>query len=130
MNTANISQMVVITLMGLLIVFSVLIVLWAVIEIMHAIVSRMENKDTSIPETRENPTVSAPLPVADPAPAALDDEADGDDEIAAVIAAAIAAYTSGEGSTSTYNLRIKSFKRISKSKSVWNSDSRGGYEII
>ena len=118
MNTENISQMITITLMGLLIVFSVLIILWAVIEIMHAIVSRVENRKA--PKKQETPVTA-------PAVAASDDD---DEEIAAVLAAAIAAFTSGENGASTYNLKIKSFRRISKTQSVWNSDSRGGYEII
>ena len=123
MNTANISQMVVITLMGLLIVFSVLSVLWAVIEIMHAIVSKIENKANGGKDA-EKKSVAAEAQTANAVA-----EAEDENEIAAVIAAAIAAFTSGENGPSTYNLRIKSFRRIS-TRSAWNSESRGGYEII
>lgn len=123
MNTANISQMVVITLMGLLIVFSVLSVLWAVIEIMHAIVSKIENKANGGKDA-EKKSVAAEAKTANAVA-----EAEDENEIAAVIAAAIAAFTSGENGSSTYNLRIKSFRRIS-TRSAWNSESRGGYEII
>ena len=122
-TAATLSQMGTITLMGILIVFSVLIILWAVIEIMHAIVSRIEKKPAKAEQVK--PAQAAPATPTVPVASADDDE-----EIAAVLAAAIAASTSGENSSSTYNLRIKSFRRISKSQSAWNSDSRGGYEII
>ena len=126
MNTEHISQMILITLLGILIVFSVLIVIWAVIEIMHIIVSKIESKANGGKDTeKKSVAAEAPAPVQKAVA-----EAENDDEIAAVIAAAIAAFTSGENSSSTYNLRIKSFRRISTSRSAWNSESRGGYEII
>ncbi len=107
----NITQMLVIAVMGIFMVFAVLSILWAVIEIMHFFVT--------FAEKRKNKKVSiAPAPVAETAnPAAAEED---DDELVAVLTAAVAASLN----TSTYNLKIKSFRRVAQTAPAWNAVSR------
>ena len=93
-------------IIGLSTVFSVLIILMIVITIMKMIFYKAPSK----------PAASAPAPVVPEAPAAPKADEMDDEELVAVITAAIAASLN----TSTYNLRIKSLRRIDNNQPAWN----------
>ena len=104
------------TLLGMLMIFSVLSLLWVII----AIFSRIMENSASKPVAVATP-VPAPAPVQNTAPAVV--ESNDDETIAAVIAAAVAAYMSSEGySKEVYNggFRVVSFRRVEGGK-AWNS---------
>lgn len=107
----------VVAVIGLGTVFAVLIILWGVLEFMRAIFSPKEKKDTAPAVEAE-----APAPVAEPMAAAPKETADemDEDELAAVLTAAIAASLG----TSTYKLKIQSYRQIDSHAPVWNSVSR------
>ena len=94
------------TAVGLSIVFGVLIILMFVLMLMKVVFYK-EPEKASAPVKKEAP---APAPVNPPA------EAD-DTELIAVLTAAIAASLN----TSTYNLRIKSYRRIDTKANAWNN---------
>ena len=98
------------TIIGLSTVFSVLIILMIVITIMKMIFYKAPSKPaaTAVPVAPEMP---APEPVKPVAADEMDDE-----ELVAVITAAVAASLN----TSTYNLRIKSLRRIDNKQPAWN----------
>lgn len=93
-----------VTGVGLLIVFSVLIILMLVMMAMKKIFYK-EDK----PKTENN----APTPSA---PAVVQNVQGDDTQLIAVITAAIAASLN----TSTYNLNIRSFKRVGNSTPDWS----------
>ncbi len=100
------------TLLGMLMIFSVLSLLWAIIAIFSKV---MENS------AKKPAAVAAPAPVLDTALAVV--QSNDDETIAAVIAAAVAAYMSSEGySEEVYNggFRVVSFRRVQGGK-AWNS---------
>lgn len=101
----------VVTLTGLLIVFSVLIILMLVMMLMKKIFYK-ENT----PAKTEMPV---PAPAAAPAPAPVQAQAN-DAELVAILTAAIAASLN----TSTYNLKIKSYRRIGNTAPAWNKAGR------
>ena len=96
---------------GLATVFSVLIILMIVITIMKM----MFYKDPAKSAVKETPAPAAPVEPAKPVEQVKADEMD-DEELVAVITAAIAASLN----TSTYNLRIKSLRRIDNNQPAWN----------
>ncbi len=95
-----------VTVIGLIIVFSVLIILMAVLVAMKYIFAPKTKK--------EEKTVVAEVPKAEVVPVAA--ETEDDEELIAVLTAAIAASLN----TSTYNLNIKSFRRIGNAAPAWN----------
>ena len=97
---------------GLTTVFAVLIILMIVITIMKM----MFYKDPSKSAAVQTPAAPAPAPVVPEAPAAPKADEMDDEELVAVITAAIAASLN----TSTYNLRIKSLRRIDNKQPAWN----------
>lgn len=103
------------TLLGMVMIFSVLALLWGVLIIFQKTMGR----EQSAPKTEEV-KVEKPAPVVEEAPVVTS----GDDEIiAAVIAAAVAAYMAEEGNTeAAYNggFRVVSFRRVQGGK-AWNS---------
>ena len=96
-------------IIGLSTVFSVLIILMIVITIMKLVFY----KKPEAPKAPAAPVESEPVKPAEPVIQA--DEMD-DEELVAVITAAIAASLN----TSTYNLRIKSLRRIDNKQPAWN----------
>lgn len=111
MSSEAITQMLVISVQGLLTVFAVLIILWAIIAIMHKCVESSKKKvkkQNNAAATTNNEGAAAALGAQD------------EDELVAVFIAAIAASLN----TSTYNLRIKSFRHIGQSAPTWNTVSR------
>lgn len=104
------------TLLGMMMIFLVLTLLWVII----AIFSRIMKNSASKPEAVVAPT-PAPVTVVNTAPAVV--ESNEDETIAAVIAAAVAAYMSSEGyPQEVYNggFRVVSFRRVQGGK-AWNS---------
>lgn len=92
------------TVLGLSIVFAVLIVLMIVLALFKVIFYRQ-------PKTNKAPEAA---PVAAPVQT-TDDDID-EDELIAVLTAAVAASLN----TSTYNLRIKSYRRTDNKMPAWN----------
>ena len=92
------------TIIGLAIVFAVLIILMFVLKIMEKIFA---------PKTEKKAEIVPPVSVVKQTEIVA---AEDDEEIIAVLTAAIAASLN----TSTYNLRIKSFRRVVNNAPAWN----------
>lgn len=88
------------TALGLCIVFLVLIILMLVLKVMEKIFYK---KDKGAPAAAPAPAAAAPTAPAD------------DAELIAVLTAAVAASLN----TSTYNLKIKSYRRVGTSSPAW-----------
>jgi len=100
------------TLLGMVMIFAVLGLLWGVLAIFQRIMTRDTAKPVEAPK-------AAPAAAAVPVAAVSND----DEVIAAVIAAAVAAYMADEGNTeAAYNggFRVVSFRRVQGGK-AWNS---------
>ena len=104
------------TLLGMVMIFAVLGLLWGVLVVFQRIMTR----DTANPAEAPK-AASAPAPVAEAVPVTA--VSNDDEVIAAVIAAAVAAYMADEGNTeAAYNggFRVVSFRRVQGGK-AWNS---------
>ena len=99
-----------VALQGMAIVFGVLILLMLILMLMKVVFY----KDTSKQKKMEVPVHS--VPEKEEEKQEIDDE-----ELIAVLTAAVAASLN----TSTYNLKIKSYRRVGNSASAWN---RAGLE--
>ena len=93
-----------VTVTGLIIVFSVLIILMCVLVGMKYVFA---------PKTQKAEKTSEQVIVA---PVVSNGSEEDEEELIAVLTAAIAASLN----TSTYNLKIKSFKRVTNSAPAWN----------
>ena len=104
----KLSQGLPIAVIGYVMVFVVLAILWGVIELMRVFLTPKKPKVVEEVKTiqPENNDV-------------VEDEVD-EGELVAVLTAAIAASLN----TSTYNLKIKSFKRIDTKNNAWSNASR------
>lgn len=96
------------TVIGLVIVFGVLAVLMIVLILMKKIFYKEPAKKVQVQPAQ----VAKPVPAA---PAEVNEELD-DAELVAVLTAAIAASLN----TSTYNLQIKSYRRVGGCAPAWN----------
>ncbi len=102
-----------VTGIGMLIVFSVLIILMFVLVAMKYVFAPKEAKTEKIAPAQQpkaktqQPKAKAKLPAV---------AAEEDEELIAVLTAAIAASLN----TSTYNLNIKSFRRVGNNSPAWN----------
>lgn len=94
------------TLIGLAIVFGVLIILMIVLMLFKVIFARTPK------QPKETKTVSVQTETAE---AEIKDEVD-ENELIAVLTAAVAASLN----TSTYNLKIKSYRRTDNKMPAWN----------
>ncbi len=114
MSSEQLMEMLIICVQGIMTVFAVLIILWIAIIIMHKCATLGQGK-----EKKQEKPAAAPAPAVAPkaAPTAVEED---DDELIAVLTAAVAASLN----TSTYNLRIKSFRRIGQNAPAWNAVSR------
>lgn len=106
----KLSQGVPIAIIGYIMVFVVLAILWGIIELMRVALTAKKPKTVE----KKVEEVKTPEPVQ-----AVAEEAD-EGELVAVLTAAVAASLN----TSTYNLRIKSFKRIDTKNNAWSNASR------
>lgn len=103
-------------IMGMGITFCVLVLLWAFVAIMGKCMDVAAKKgDKASKETKADATPSVAAPASTP-PAA-----NADDTLAAVIAAAIAAYQSEGG---TGNLVVRKISRISGETTLWTNAAR------
>ena len=98
------------TVVGLLIVFSVLLILMIVLKLFEKVFYKPQNtNEVKIPETVKQETVKT-------ADATVVEDSEDEEELIAVLTAAVAASLN----TSTYNLRIKSYRRINNNAPAWN----------
>lgn len=98
-----------VTVVGLAIVFGVLVVLMLVLMLFKVIFYKDPKKAQPAKQpTEQTVQVTAPTPIA---------PQNDDTELVAVLTAAIAASLN----TSTYNLRIKSYRRVDTKANAWNS---------
>lgn len=111
----NAKEAGIVTLLGMVAIFTVLALLWLVIELLHRVLVRGDkNKPAPKPEAAPAPVKKpAPAPVRTPAPekpAPAAPRADGEaGELIAVITAAVAAAMADEGYTGGF--RVVSFRR-------------------
>ena len=114
----KLGQGVPIAIIGYVMVFVVLGILWAVIELMRVILSPKVQKKS------KEQTAATKAPQTSLSDVAVEEvvetEQVDEGELVAVLTAAVAASLN----TSTYNLRIKSFKRIDTKNNVWSNASR------
>ena len=96
------------TVIGLVIVFGVLAILMIVLVLMKKIFYKEPAKKAEVQPVQ----AAKPVPAA---PAATEAEMD-DTELVAVLTAAVAASLN----TSTYNLRIQSYRRVGNHAPAWN----------
>ena len=98
------------TVVGLSIVFSVLLILMIVLKLYEKVFYKPQNtKEVKIPETVKQETVKT-------ADATVVEDSEDEEELIAVLTAAVAASLN----TSTYNLRIKSYRRVNNNAPAWN----------
>ena len=112
----KLGQGVPIAIIGYVMVFVVLGILWAVIELMRVILSPKSPKTAEVATTKVQQTSLADASVVE----TVETEQVDEGELVAVLTAAVAASLN----TSTYNLRIKSFKRIDTKNNAWSNASR------
>ena len=96
------------TVLGMLTVFAVLVIIMSVLYVFAAVFGK-KNSDA---ETKE--TVSKPVEVK--TTEIVENNVVNEEELIAVLTAAVAASLN----TSTYNLQIKSYRRVGNSKPSWN----------
>lgn len=110
----RLSYMGVGALMGMIVVFAVLALLWLILEVFGAVA---RSKDSAPKQTAPAPQVTVPAPVAEPAPA------DNDEEIVAAITAALAIYMeeAKAANPSINGFRVVSFKKVG-SAAHWNQN--------
>ena len=101
------------TVTGLVIVFAVLAILWGVLVLMKKLFYKEPGKTKPAPTPVE-------VPVAQPVAAPEPEKSMNEDELIAVLTAAVAASLN----TSTYNLQIKSYRRIGTNAPAWNQAGR------
>lgn len=94
------------TLLGLAIVFAVLIILMLVLMLFKVVFYKDPSKQTVSVDTAES---------VEPAAEIMENTTD-EEELVAVLTAAVAASLN----TSTYNLRIKSYRRTDNKMPAWN----------
>ena len=106
-----------VTLMGMVTIFAVLAILWAMIEIMHSVLHKGEKKEKEPRPKKAAPTAPASNPddaaVAAAIAAALA-AAEDDGAIVAAITAAITAARAEAGETGAF--RVVSFKRAERKR--------------
>ena len=114
----KLGQGVPIAIIGYVMVFVDLGILWAVIELMRVILSpKAQKKSKEQAVTTKTPQTSLSDVAVEEV---VETEQVDEGELVAVLTAAVAASLN----TSTYNLRIKSFKRIDTKNNAWSNASR------
>lgn len=106
-----------VTLMGMVTIFAVLAILWAMIEIMHAVLHKGEKKEKAPRPKKAEPVAATPAnddaAIAAAIAAALA-AAEDDGAIVAAITAAITAARAEAGETGAF--RVVSFKRAERTR--------------
>lgn len=107
------------TLLGMLMVFSVLAILWVILSLFKVFFARNENAPVE-----KVAKVKAVEKAAEPAPkiASVPAQQHTDEELVAILTAAIAAYIESEGQSESYagGFRVVSFRRVGGGRS-WNA---------
>lgn len=102
-----------VTVIGLFIVFAVLVILMIVLMLFKVFFYKAPSK-ASAPAAVQEPAAAVPAPAAaEPKPSVPEED---EEELIAVLTAAAAASMN----TSTYNLRIKSYRRVPNTRPAWN----------
>ena len=106
-----------VTLMGMVTIFAVLAILWAMIEIMHAILHKDEKKEKAPAPKKKAASASTPAPKQDDAAiaaaiAAAMAAAEDNGALVAAITAAITAARAENGESGAF--RVVSFKRAER----------------
>ncbi len=104
------------SLLGMLIIFAVLAVLWGAIELFRMMMQSFSGKSESAPKKQAPPAVPAVTPAPAAAPAPVQVYAQSDEEIVAAITSALAEYLG----TSQSSFRVVSFKKVAP-KAHWNN---------
>lgn len=112
----KLGQGVPIAIIGYVMVFVVLAILWGIIEMMHIILTPKDSKNKKKKEVKVTQNSIAETKTED----VIETEQVDEGELIAVLTAAVASSLN----TSTYNLRIKSFKRIDTKNNAWSNASR------
>lgn len=112
----KLGQGVPIAIIGYVMVFVVLATLWGVIELMHVILTPKTSKN----KKKEEVKITQNSLVEKKTETVVETEQVDEGELVAVLTAAVATSLN----TSTYNLRIKSFKRIDTKNNAWSNASR------
>lgn len=99
------------TVIGLIIVFTVLLVLMIVLKIMEKIFYKPDSKNEAKVQMPKQEKIEKAPEFVKPITTDVEDE----EELIAVLTAAIAASLN----TSTYNLKIKSYRRVSGNAPAW-----------
>lgn len=111
-----VSQGLEVTVTGLVVVFSVLVILMLVLVLMRVVFYKEPKEEAVSEKSKSVPSAAVREPQAPPKSAKQTD----DGELIAVITVAVAASLN----TSTYNLKVKSFRRISDNSPLWNKAGR------
>jgi sodium pump decarboxylase gamma subunit len=99
--------------LGILITFSVLVLLFVVVKIVASVISGKQNKESSTaPAEKKEAPVAAPVPAAVPTPVA---QSEDNGELIAAITAAISLMLEAEGKDPR-GFRVVSFRRSSSRK--------------
>ena len=112
MSIEVITQGAVVAVIGLCTVFLALAILWGILELMRIAFTAKKEK-LAAPAVAPTPAPAPVAPIATPA--------EDDSELIAVLTAAIAASLN---QTTTYNLKIKSYRRVDAGTPVWNRTAR------
>ncbi len=105
-----------VTVIGMVMVFAVLSILWAVLAVFKMIFAKAPQPAKAAPAPKAEPK-TAPAPTPAPAPVAVADDA----QLIAVITAAVAAYRAAEDPNATPSgFRVVSYRRTSGGR-AWNS---------
>jgi len=108
------SEGIVVTIIGMGTVFSVLILLWLVLELMKKIFDKVEKQEqTTATNSQQEQTF-------DFMEEREKSEEINDEELIAVLTAAVAASLN----QSTYNLKVTSFRRVNNVSPIWNTVGR------
>ena len=100
------------TLLGMVMIFAVLAILWGVLALFKVIFAKGEK---AAPKQVEKPVETVPQITVAP------EVQQSDDELVAILTAAVAAYIESEGQTESYagGFRVVSFRRVGGGRS-WN----------
>ncbi len=101
---------------GMLVVFSVLLLIWGVLELFHYVFNATQKKQKATPAQKPKPKVTTPPPV--PAPVAVQSKQADDDALVAAITAALMMTMQKDASA----FRVVSFRRVNKT-TPWNRES-------